>query len=115
MGATGNIHCSVYHPLTLIAPDTVGGNSNFSHFICRNREIDLDRFLIQIGNFFSQGKPLKQTIMEAFFGPVKLQKLHHKEIQSFFEDRGFRIFDIKGIKDVGFYSSHTCFVMKVIR
>lgn len=64
---------------------------------------------------FSQGKPLKQMIMEAFFSPVKLQRLNYKDIQSFFENSGFRIFSIKGIVGVDFYSSHTCFVIKALR
>lgn len=64
---------------------------------------------------FTQGKPLAQTIMEAFFSPVKLQRLNYKDIQSFLENRDLRAFRIKGIKDVDFFSPYTCFVIKAIR
>lgn len=73
------------------------------------------RFFLKRQVRFSKSKPLEQTILEAFFSPVKLNRQYPIHIQSFFEGKGFRACQIKGINGVDFFSPRTAFVIKLTR
>jgi|GEM_PF-2358439 len=62
-----------------------------------------------------QGKPLEQTIMEAFFSPIRLNKVDSNETRDFFIKKGFAVTDISAIDTNDFYSSQTGFVLKAVR
>jgi ubiquinone/menaquinone biosynthesis C-methylase UbiE len=63
----------------------------------------------------NRGKPLEQTIMEAFFSPVRLKKMDYEDIRVYFKNNGFTVTNVSGIGEMDFYSSFTCFVTKAVR
>ncbi len=62
----------------------------------------------------NQGKPLAQTILEAFFSPVRLKKLDVEEIREYLTNHGFATVEVSGIGEMDFYSAFTCFVTKAV-
>ncbi len=63
----------------------------------------------------NQGKPLAQTILEAFFSPVRLKKLDVEEISNYLMSHGFTSEEVSGFGEMDFYSAFTCFVIKAVK
>lgn len=61
------------------------------------------------------GKPLQQTLLEAFFSPVRLKKCSVEEMNAILSPRGFSAREITGIEGVDFYSTQTSFLLRVER
>lgn len=87
---------------------------NLAKFLALSSRPIANLFLKRQVNF-SQAKPLEQTILESLFSPVKLNRQYPKEIQAFFENKGFKTSQIKDIKGVDFYSPSTGFIIKAVR
>ena len=62
-----------------------------------------------------QGKPLEQTVLEAFFSPVALKKLDYETIRDYFTGNGFTVSRVNGIRENDFYSEHTGCVVRAVR
>ncbi|MFC1811671.1 class I SAM-dependent methyltransferase [Thermodesulfobacteriota bacterium] len=63
----------------------------------------------------NRGKPLEQTVMEAFYSPVQLKKLEYETVRDYLKGNGFEVTSVSGIGEVDFYSAHTCFLLKAVR